>query len=114
MSLSSVKFNPRVKMSVENEVLVRLVDSFMNPVVSLESKLRFQLASIRPPANTTSFGAKEFVDNGDGSYTAHYVARGLGSYDICVLFKDKQLTPCPFEVTVLAGNFSVSPERFNT
>lgn len=117
MSLSSVvKFDHKVKLSVENEVVVRLVDSFMNPVVSFESKLKFQLisGSITTPGSTMSFVPKEFVDNRDGSYTAHYVARGLGSYGICVLYEDKQLAPCPFEVTVLAGNFSVSPVRFNT
>ena len=107
MSLSSVvKFDPKVKLSVENEVVVRLVDSFMNPVVSFKSKLKFQLISASI-TSTTSFVAKEFVDNGDGSYTARYMARGLGSYGICVLYEDKQLTPCPFDVTVLAGNFSV-------
>lgn len=105
MSLSSVvKFDPKVKMAVENEVDVRLVDSFMNPVVSFESKLLLQLtsASIGIPA---SFVAKEFVDNGDGSYTTHYAAWNLSSYSICVRFEDKQLAPCPFEVNVLAGNF---------
>ncbi|KAG0543770.1 hypothetical protein BDA96_02G217700 [Sorghum bicolor] len=105
MSLSSVvKFDPKVKLSVENEVVVRLVDSFMNPVVSFKSKLKFQLISASI-TSTTSFVAKEFVDNGDGSYTAHYVARGLGSYGICVLYEDKQLTPCPFDVTVLADEY---------
>nr|XP_034581124.1 protein GAMETE EXPRESSED 2 isoform X2 [Setaria viridis] len=107
LSLSSVvKFDPRVKMAVENEVDVRLVDSFMNPVVSFESKLLLQLtsASIGIPA---SFVAKEFVDNGDGSYTTHYAAWNLSPYSICVRFEDKQLAPCPFEVNVLADeNFS--------
>ncbi|CAN6204506.1 unnamed protein product [Urochloa humidicola] len=104
MSLSSVvKFDPKVKMSVENEVNVRLVDSFMNPVVSFQSKLILQLTS----ASTTSFVAKEFVVNADGSYTAHYVASNLGSYSMCVRFEDKQLAPCSFEVNVLADeNFS--------
>ncbi|XP_066379640.1 protein GAMETE EXPRESSED 2-like isoform X2 [Miscanthus floridulus] len=105
MSLSSVvKFDPKVKLSVENEVVVRLVDSFMNPVVSFKSKLKFQLISASI-TSTTSFVAKEFVDNGDGSYTARYMARGLGSYGICVLYEDKQLTPCPFDVTVLADEY---------
>ncbi|CAL5081535.1 unnamed protein product [Urochloa decumbens] len=104
MSLSTVvKFDPKVKMSVENEVNVRLVDSFMNPVVSFQSKVILQLTS----ASTTSFVAKEFIDNRDGSYTAHYVASNLGSYSMCVRFEDKQLAPCPFEVNVLADeNFS--------
>ncbi|RLN34564.1 hypothetical protein C2845_PM03G35060 [Panicum miliaceum] len=102
ISLSSVfKFDPRVRMSVENEVDVRLVDSFMNPVLSLESKVRFQLTS------TDIFG-KEFVDNRDGSYTARYVINQLGSYGICVRFEDKDIAPCPFQVEVFQRipNFS--------
>lgn len=114
-SLSSVlMFDPRVKRSVGNEVLLRLVDSFMNPVVSLESTLRFQLtsANITTPMNTSSFVAGEFVDNKDGSYTAHYVARYLGSYSMCIQLEDGQLAPCPFEVHVLAGKVSVCQMRF--
>jgi hypothetical protein len=88
-------------MSVENEVDVRLVDSFMNPVLSLESKVRFQLTS-------TSIFGKEFVDNRDGSYTARYVINQIGSYGICVRFEDKDIAPCPFQVEVFPGNFLVS------
>nr|CAB3457099.1 unnamed protein product [Digitaria exilis] len=108
MSLSSVvKFEQRVKMSVENEVGVRLVDSFMNPLVSFESKLGFQLKSesTATPVSTTTFVAKEFFDNRNGSYTARYVARNLASYGICVLFEEKQLSPCPFEVNVLPDEY---------
>jgi hypothetical protein len=86
----------------------------MNPVESSKSKLKFRLTSAStttPVTTTTSFVAKEFVNNSDGSYTGHYAAGGLGSYGICVLFEDKQLPPCPFEVTVHAGNFSVSTEK---
>ncbi|KAJ1289745.1 hypothetical protein BS78_02G187800 [Paspalum vaginatum] len=102
LSLSSVvKFAPIVKMSVENEVVVRLVDSFMNPVVSLESDLRFH----EPGENATCFVAKEFVDNRDGSYIAHYVAPEYGQHSICVLFEDKQLAPCPFEVQVFEADY---------
>ncbi|WVZ65019.1 hypothetical protein U9M48_014452 [Paspalum notatum var. saurae] len=101
ISLSSVKFAPIVKMSVENEVVVRLVDKFMNPVVSLEADLRFH----EPGENTTCFVAKEFVDNGDGSYIGHYVAPDYGQYSMCVLFEDKQLAPCPFEVQVFEADY---------
>ncbi|XP_062193705.1 protein GAMETE EXPRESSED 2 isoform X2 [Phragmites australis] len=107
-SLSSVlMFDPMVKRSVQNEVTVRLVDSFMNSVLSLESKLRFQItsASIATPVNTTSFMTGNFVDNRDGSYTAPYVARNLGSYSMCVQFEDKQLAPCPFEIHVLEDEY---------
>ncbi|PAN12526.1 hypothetical protein PAHAL_2G270300 [Panicum hallii] len=99
IALSSVvKFDPRVRMSVENEVDVRLVDSFMNPVLSLESKVRFQLTS-------TSIFGKEFVDNRDGSYTARYVINQIGSYGICVRFEDKDIAPCPFQVEVFPDQY---------
>ncbi|KAM0880710.1 hypothetical protein ACQ4PT_033404 [Festuca glaucescens] len=82
-------FEPRVKRSVRNEVTVRLRDSFMNPVVSLEPKLRLQLTSANIPTlvNTSSFAAEEFVNNKDGSYTTHYVARNEDFYgdDIIML-----------------------------
>ncbi|KAL5677536.1 hypothetical protein ACJX0J_013667, partial [Zea mays] len=103
-----VQFDPKVRLSIENEVVVRLVDSFMNPVESSKSKLKFRLTSAStttPVTTTTSFVAKEFVNNSDGSYTGHYAAGGLGSYGICVLFEDKQLPPCPFEVTVHADEY---------
>ncbi|KAM0880709.1 hypothetical protein ACQ4PT_033403 [Festuca glaucescens] len=76
-------FEPRVKRSVRNEVTVRLRDSFLNPVVSLEPKLRLQLTSANIPTlvNTSSFAAEEFVNNKDGSYTTHYVARYLPADD---------------------------------
>jgi hypothetical protein len=98
-------FEPRVKTSVRNEVTIRLRDSFLNPVVSLEPKLRLQLtsANITTLVNTSSFAAEEFVNNKDGSYTAHYVARYLGSYRLCTQLDSMQLPPCPFEVHVLRG-----------
>ncbi|KAL6655553.1 hypothetical protein ACP70R_006379 [Stipagrostis hirtigluma subsp. patula] len=107
-SLSSVlMFDPRVKMSAENAITVRLVDSFMNPLLSLESKLRLQIisTSISTPVTTEIFVTRGIVDNRDGSYTAHYVANNLGSYSICAQFEDKQLDPCPFEIVVLADEY---------
>ncbi|KAM0880715.1 hypothetical protein ACQ4PT_033404 [Festuca glaucescens] len=100
-------FEPRVKRSVRNEVTVRLRDSFMNPVVSLEPKLRLQLTSANIPTlvNTSSFAAEEFVNNKDGSYTTHYVARYLGSYSLCTQLDNTQLPPCPFEVHVLGDEY---------
>ncbi|XP_037434559.1 protein GAMETE EXPRESSED 2-like [Triticum dicoccoides] len=100
-------FDPKAKRSVRNNVTVRLVDSFMNPVVSLEPKLRLQLtsANVTAPMNASSFTAGEFVNNRDGSYTAHYVARYLGLYGMCILFDSRQLAPCPFQVLVLPDEY---------
>ncbi|PNT64619.1 hypothetical protein BRADI_4g30665v3 [Brachypodium distachyon] len=100
-------FDPMVKRLVRNEITVRLLDSSMNPVVSLEPKLRLHLtsANITTMMNTSSFIAEEFVNNKDGSYTARYVAIYLGSYGMCVQFDNVQLAPCPFEVHVLADEY---------
>ncbi|KAM3257643.1 hypothetical protein ACQJBY_049764 [Aegilops geniculata] len=107
-SLSSAPmFDPKAKRSVRNNVTVRLVDSFMNPVVSPEPKLRLQLtsANVTAPMNASSFTAGEFVNNKDGSYTAHYVARYLGLYGMCIQFDSRQLAPCPFQVLVLPDEY---------
>ncbi|VAI32663.1 unnamed protein product [Triticum turgidum subsp. durum] len=100
-------FDPKAKRSVRNNVTVRLVDSFMNPVVSLEPKLRLQLtsANVTAPMNASSFTAGEFVNNKDGSYTAHYVARYLGLYGMCIQFDSRQLAPCPFQVLILPDEY---------
>jgi hypothetical protein len=80
----------------------------MNPVVSLESKLSFQLASadIATPVNTTTFVPGKFVNNRDGSYNAHYMLMYLALYGICVQFEDKKLVPCPINIHVLEGKAS--------
>ncbi|KAF2916259.1 protein GAMETE EXPRESSED 2 [Oryza sativa Japonica Group] len=105
-----VTFVRKVKTSVHNEVVVQLVDPFMNPMIHLASKLRIQLTSAdsTTPMNAPSFTAGEFVDNKDGSYTTYYVAKNTGLYRICIQFEDAQLKPCPFEVHV------VQDEDFST
>ncbi|XXG51751.1 hypothetical protein AAC387_Pa03g0252 [Persea americana] len=94
-SLSNVeKFSPKVAKVVQNEIVVHLMDSFSNPVVSQQSQLRFQ------PVNNQSFLRWTFVDNNNGSYVGQYQARDLGRYNVCVTFEDKHLSPCPFEIDV--------------
>ncbi|XP_073002340.1 protein GAMETE EXPRESSED 2 [Typha latifolia] len=102
MSLSRVvRFSPTVKRFAKNEVLVQLVDSFSNPIVSYQSKLNFQIEF----TNSSSFARWVFVDNKDGSYLGYYLARELGSYNICISFEDKHVTPCPFEVHVYDSEY---------
>lgn len=99
-SLSNVeKFSPKVAKVVQNEIVVRLMDSFSNPVTSLQSQLRFQ------PVNNHSFLRWTFVDNNNGSYVGQYQARDLGRYNVCVTFEDKHLSPCPFEIDVYESEF---------
>uniref|UniRef100_A0ACD5YG55 Uncharacterized protein n=1 Tax=Avena sativa TaxID=4498 RepID=A0ACD5YG55_AVESA len=101
------QFEPRVKRLVTNEVTVRLRDSFMNPVLALEAKLKIQLmsATLKAMVHTSSFVAEEFVNNKDGSYTAHYVAMYVGSYRLCTLIGNRQLPPFPIEVQVIEDDY---------
>ncbi|URE40955.1 Filamin/ABP280 repeat [Musa troglodytarum] len=96
-SLSSVlRFASDVKRHAKNEVLVQIVDSYWNPVSSKQTKLNIQVYSV----NSSSFIQWDFLNNEDGSYTGYYMARDVGSYNICILFEEKHLSPCPFEVHV--------------
>ncbi|XP_073117984.1 protein GAMETE EXPRESSED 2 isoform X2 [Elaeis guineensis] len=96
-SLSSVSRSaPTVKRLVKNEVLVQLMDSFSNPILSQQTKLAFQIDSV----NSSSFMKWAFTDNEDGSYIGYYLARDLGAYNICISFEDKNLPPCPFVIHV--------------
>ncbi|XP_010105140.2 protein GAMETE EXPRESSED 2 [Morus notabilis] len=102
-SLSGVvKFSPKVPKLVKNEVVVQLVDSFNNPVMSQQTRLKLE---VTPMKNTSSFSNLLFVDNNDGSYMGHYVAEDIGTYQICASFDDKRLSPCPFEVNVYSSEY---------
>nr|XP_018686964.1 PREDICTED: protein GAMETE EXPRESSED 2 isoform X1 [Musa acuminata subsp. malaccensis] len=101
-SLSSVlRFASDVKRHAKNEVLVQIVDSYWNPVSSKQTKLNLQVYSV----NSSSFIKWDFLNNEDGSYTGYYMARDLGSYNICILFEEKHLSPCPFEVHVYGREY---------
>ena len=91
-----VKFPPKALKLVRNEVVVQLMDSLSNPVLSEQSKLNLELVS----DNKTGFSSWMFTDNNDGSYTGHYLAMEVGTYQMCVSFEGKQLSPCPFEINV--------------
>ncbi|XP_020090194.1 protein GAMETE EXPRESSED 2 isoform X3 [Ananas comosus] len=98
-SLSNVvKFAPSVKRLMKNEVVVQLSDSFLNPVFSQKSKLSLG-------ANNSSFMTWAFIDNEDGTYTGYYMARDTGAFNICILFQDEHLPPCPFEVHVYESKY---------
>ncbi|KAL4273788.1 hypothetical protein GQ457_13G023460 [Hibiscus cannabinus] len=60
-----VKFVPKALKLIRNEILVQLMDSFSNPVVSEGSKLMLVLTSVDKPG----FSHWMFVDNNDGTYT---------------------------------------------
>ncbi|KAL3812927.1 hypothetical protein ACJIZ3_014195 [Penstemon smallii] len=65
VSLSGVvKFATKVPKMVKNEIVVRLVDSYYNPILLQESKLKLEIASI----NKSAFSAWMFLDNHNGEY----------------------------------------------
>lgn len=86
-------------MLINNEIVVKLMDSFSNPVVSNQSKLNLEVSS----TNKSEPSISEFVNNNDGSYTVLYMPKGIGNYEICVTFHGIHFLPCPFGVRVYSG-----------
>lgn len=84
---------------INNDVVVQLVDSFFNPVLSQQSRLKLNIVSV----NSSGFSSSMFVDNSNGSYTVHYLAEDVGSYEMCASFEGKQVSPCPFGVNVYSS-----------
>ncbi|XP_043811584.1 protein GAMETE EXPRESSED 2 isoform X4 [Manihot esculenta] len=102
VSLSKiVKFSPKVPKLMENEIWVQLMDSFSNHVLSQQSLLKLEIASV----NTSGFSTEMFVDNNDGSYTCQYMAKDVRTYEMCVSFDGVNLMPCPFGVNVYGGEY---------
>lgn len=83
---------------IENEMWVQLMDSFSNHVLSQQSLLKLEIA-----VNRSGFSTEMFVDNNDGSYTCQYMAKDVGTYEMCVSFDGLHLMPCPFGVNVYGG-----------
>jgi hypothetical protein len=103
ISLSGVlRFTPKVPKMIKNEIVVQLKDSFQNPVLSQQSRLNLGIAS----TNNSDFSSWTFVDNNDGSYTVHYLAKDVGTYQMCASFDAKQLSPCPFGVNVYTSKLN--------
>ncbi|KAK4477843.1 hypothetical protein RD792_017106 [Penstemon davidsonii] len=102
VSLSGVvKFATKVPKMVKNEIVVRLVDSYYNPIPLQESKLKLEIASI----NKSAFSAWMFLDNHNGSYTATYLANDVGTYEICASYDGHRFLPCPFGVNVYNSEY---------
>ncbi|KAF8392567.1 hypothetical protein HHK36_022912 [Tetracentron sinense] len=96
-----VKFVPKVPKLIKNEIVVQLMDSFSNPILLQQSKLKLEIGSI----NQSGFLSWMFVDNKDGSYIGYYLAKDVGTYEICVSFDGKHLPPCPFGVNVYSSEY---------
>ncbi|GMP76486.1 hypothetical protein CsSME_00033135 [Camellia sinensis var. sinensis] len=101
-SLSGVvKFAPKVPKMIKNEIVVQLVDSFSNPVLLQQSKLQLEIASI----NKSGFSTWIFVNDNDGLYTGCYLAKHVGTYEMCASFDGKHFLPCPFGVNVYSSEY---------
>ncbi|CAK7322575.1 unnamed protein product [Dovyalis caffra] len=97
VSLSTIeKFSSKVPKMIENEIAVQLVDSFSNPVLSQQSRLTLEIASV----NKSGFSSGTFVENNNGTYSIRYAVKDVGTYEMCVSFDGKRLSPCPFGVNV--------------
>ncbi|KAL5539922.1 hypothetical protein UlMin_043061 [Ulmus minor] len=103
ISLSGVvKFASKVPKLVKNEVEVQLFDSFYNPVLSQQSRLKLEVNSTNNSSISSSW---MFVDNNNRSYTSLYEAEKIGTYNICASFDGKPFSPCPFLVNVYSGEY---------
>ncbi|KAB5548395.1 hypothetical protein DKX38_011801 [Salix brachista] len=102
VSLSTIqKFSLKAPKMIENEVAVQLVDSFFNPVLSQQSRLELEIASV----NKSGFSSGDFVDNNNGTYSIRYVVKDVGTYEMCVSFDGKRMSPCPFGVNVYSVEY---------
>ncbi|MCL7043189.1 hypothetical protein MKW94_012348 [Papaver nudicaule] len=96
-----VQYSPKVPKLVENQISVELVDSLTNFVAFQQTKLSFEYRVV----NSTGLLIWTFEDKLNGSYVGHYMAKDIGSYEICVAFEDKHLSPCPFWVFVYSSEY---------
>lgn len=96
-----MKFAQKVPKMYKNEIVVQLKDSYSNPVLLKESKLELEIASI----NKSGFSIWTFSDNNDGSYSASYLAKEVGTYEICASYNGERFLPCPFGVNVYNSKF---------
>lgn len=102
ISLSGpVKFSPKVAKLTKNEITVRLMDSYSNPVLLQQSKLKLEIGSV----NRSGFSTWTFIDNKDGTYNGSYMAKDVGTYELCASFDGMRFMPCPFGVNVYTSEF---------
>ncbi|CAN6449712.1 unnamed protein product [Victoria cruziana] len=95
------KIERAVRRQVDNAVLIRLTDSFSNPIYSQKSKMKL----VVDPKLNSSFTSGLFEEYENGSYVGHYVANQTGTYEVCVLYQDQKLDPCPFEVQAYDSDY---------
>lgn len=101
MTLSGVvKYAPKVAKLVKNEIVVQLLDSFSNPIMLQQSRLKLEIGSI----NSSGLSWR-FEDKNDGFYAAHYLAKDVGTYELCPSFDGEHFLPCPLGVNVYSCKY---------
>uniref|UniRef100_A0A7N0UQ31 GEX2 N-terminal Ig-like domain-containing protein n=1 Tax=Kalanchoe fedtschenkoi TaxID=63787 RepID=A0A7N0UQ31_KALFE len=96
-----VQFESKVSKLRKIEILVQLMDFYLNPIKAQESKLKLDIGSVNGSKSETWI----FIDNGNGSYSGFYMVKDASTYELCVSFDGKQLQPCPFQVNVYGGEY---------
>lgn len=93
---------PRVQKLVRNEMVVKLVDSYKNPIPSKEKQLIFKFQ----PSNDSDFQTWTFTYQAEGFYRGYYLAQKLGTYKISISYEGKNILPSPFEISVYESKFT--------
>ncbi|XP_059280723.1 protein GAMETE EXPRESSED 2 isoform X1 [Lycium ferocissimum] len=102
ISLSGpVKFSPKVPKLTKNDITIQLMDSYFNPVLLQQSKLKLEIGSV----NRSGFSTWTFIDNEDGTYSGSYLAKDVGTYELCASFDGMRFMPCPFGVNVYTSEY---------
>ncbi|KAL0414762.1 UNVERIFIED_CONTAM: protein GAMETE EXPRESSED 2 [Sesamum radiatum] len=102
VSLSGVvKFAQKVPKLIKNEIVVQIVDSYYNPVLLQQSKLKLEIASLNKSASSTWM----FSDDNYGTYSGSYLAKDVGTYEICASYNGERFIPCPFGVNVYNSEY---------
>ncbi|KAJ4826072.1 hypothetical protein Tsubulata_041704 [Turnera subulata] len=57
--------------------------------------------------NKSGFSTGSFADNIDGTYRGPYLVKEVGTYEMCVSFDKRRLSPCPFAINDESIAFNV-------
>nr|GFA70692.1 hypothetical protein [Tanacetum cinerariifolium] len=89
----AVKYETKVSTSIENYVIVQLMDSYSNPVLSQQENLAVEIDAV----NGSHSYPGGFIENHNGTYTGGYVLVDPGIYEISVSFNGTRFSPFPSE-----------------
>ncbi|XP_056168566.1 protein GAMETE EXPRESSED 2 isoform X2 [Syzygium oleosum] len=102
MSVSGVvKYDAKVPKLINNEVVVRLMDTFYNPIVSQHARLKLEIIS----TNSSGSSSWDFTDNNDGSYTVYYVAPDVGTYEMSAALDGNRFASSPLRINVYGSEY---------